>query len=342
MDTDGRANGCFAFFMPTASGPCRFGLYHLLHRLVLASLGEDQRVRLLAPHSERYFDGISSSLALKIFAAFVAGDALNAALLHVRPVEREPGSAQRLYERTQGRVEAALAGHVAPASLAAALAECGGALFGLLPLVREAAAQFAALVDPARRVPTVALVGEIYVRLDPFANDNVIAKLEARGLRVRLAPFTEWIEYVDTVNRQERRARTSRRLPRLKDLVPPLVRRLVHDRLSQPVAAALGQPAAPAVRETLRAAAPYLRRELLGEAVLTLGYPIAEHRRGRIAGAVSVGPIECMPNKIAEALFAAVGRDTGLPSVTLALNGDPLDAQALDAFVYDVTAGRCN
>jgi predicted CoA-substrate-specific enzyme activase len=328
----------FAFFMPSANGPCRFGLYHLLHRLVLESVHADQRVRMLVPHSENYFVGITPSLAVKCFASFVACDTLEAALLHTRPVERERGAADRVHAELQSRILAALDARRAPRPLAAALAECGGSVFGLLPLLREAAARFAALVDPARQVPTVALVGEIYVRMDPFANDFSVARLEERGLRVRLAPFTEWIEYVDAVNRQERRVRTGRALPSLRDLVPPLVRRLVHDRLSAPLERTLHRPAPPRVRELLRASAPYLRREMLGEAVLTLGYPIAEFRRGRIAGVVSVGPFECMPNKIAEALFAAVTRDTGLPAVTLSLNGDPLDASALEAFAYEVKA----
>jgi hypothetical protein len=45
----------------------------------------------------------------------------------------------------------------------------------------------------------VAVVGEICVRLNPFANDFLVEKLEERGLRARLAPLSEWLEYADTM-----------------------------------------------------------------------------------------------------------------------------------------------
>jgi hypothetical protein len=45
-----------------------------------------------------------------------------------------------------------------------------------------------------------------------------------------------------------------------------------------------------------------------------------------------------MPNKIAEAQFFHTAEREGLPSLTLALNGDPIDGSALDHFVYEVHA----
>ncbi|MBW1881594.1 MAG: hypothetical protein JRJ84_24820, partial [Deltaproteobacteria bacterium] len=86
------------------------------------------------------------------------------------------------------------------------------------------------------------------------------------------------------------------------------------------------------------AAGPYVREELEGEAVLTVGGPVHEWQEGHIDGLVSVGPLECMPNKVAEAqLFHAHERE-GLLSLTLPLNGDPVDSELLDNFAYEVHA----
>ena len=49
---------------------------------------------------------------------------------------------------------------------------------------------------------------------------------------------------------------------------------------------------------------------------------------------VSVGPLECMPNKIAESQFHHVSEREGLLSLTLSLNGDPVDPEILDAFAF--------
>jgi hypothetical protein len=92
------------------------------------------------------------------------------------------------------------------------------------------------------------------------------------------------------------------------------------------------------VQEALRAASPYVRRKLEVETILTLGGPIHEWREGRIDGVVSVGPLECMPNKIAESQYFHVAEREGLLSLTLSLNGDPVDPEVLDTFAYEVHA----
>jgi hypothetical protein len=55
-----------------------------------------------------------------------------------------------------------------------------------------------------------------------------------------------------------------------------------------------------------------------------------------IDGVVSVGPLECMPNKICEAQFFHVAEKEGLPSLTLSLNGDPVDPEVVDNFAFEV------
>ena len=100
----------------------------------------------------------------------------------------------------------------------------------------------------------------------------------------------------------------------------------------------LEQAAPPAISDILETAEPYLRSKLIGEAVLTVGTPLEEWRRGAIDAVVSVGPLECMPNKISEAQFFHVAEREGLLSLTLPLNGDHLDEEVLDNFAFDVRA----
>jgi len=78
--------------------------------------------------------------------------------------------------------------------------------------------------------------------------------------------------------------------------------------------------------------------------VLTVGGPVHEWREGLIDGVVSVGPLECMPAKVAEAQFFHVAESTGLPSLSIPVNGDPVDPEMLDGFAFEVlsrfSAGR--
>jgi len=90
------------------------------------------------------------------------------------------------------------------------------------------------------------------------------------------------------------------------------------------------------VAETIAAAHGYVPESLQGEAVLTVGSALEHWRAGLIDAVVNVGPLECMPSKVAEAQFFHIAQNEGLPSLTLALNGDPLNVETLDNFAFEV------
>ncbi|MCA9664997.1 MAG: CoA activase [Myxococcales bacterium] len=321
----------FAFFMPNACGPCRFGVYNVLHKIVLERLGFKDRVRVWSPNDANYFAGLQPGFAALVVAGFVAADALQAALYDVRPVERVPGAASALYDRYSSELFAHLERRAAgDLSLARTLITAAtGELFGCASILERAGRDFAAIKRSEPR-PTVAVVGEIYVRCDPFANDFVIDRLEQRGISVRFAPFSEWLEYTDLVSRSERR-KTG-----FGAALGARVQLRLQERAYALMARALDWPARTTVKHALDAAAPYIRPDLLGEAVLTLGGPLHEFHSGHIDGVVSVGPLECMPNKLSEAQYFHVAERDGLASLTLPLNGDPLDPETLDGFAYEV------
>jgi len=326
----------FAFFMPTANGPCRFGVYNLLHKILLEKTGWLDRVTIVSPSDTNYFAECSADFEIRLCVGFVAADLLLAALHDVRPVETRPGAAQELYDRYLAELRRRMAS-LTPGTLVEALSELGNGAFGVRKMLARAAGEFRAVKDMNRDVPTVSVVGEIYVRLDPFANDFVVEKLEQRGIRAQVAPFYEWIEYMTHLQFQrmaEGRALASDK--RMNAMVKHALQSLVIDRFYRELASCLGWGPRTTVKQTLAAAAPYVSSELMGEAVLTVGGPIHEHEHGGIDGVVSVGPHECMPNKVAEAQFAHVSEDHGLISLTLPVNGDPLDAEVLDRFAFEV------
>jgi predicted CoA-substrate-specific enzyme activase len=322
----------FAVLMPRTHGPCRFGLYHLLEKLILERLDFGDRVQIWSPSDRAYFTGLGQGFTALAVSGLVAMDLLAQALCDVRPTETRPGAALEIYRRSTAellrRLEREAAHSLSTSRMI--LEVVSGRLFGCAELLRRAAAELSSVKGPGD-LPTVAVVGEIYVRCDPFANDFVVDNLEERGLRVRLAPSTEWLEYVSDLG-------LTRGDARLGDWVSNRIQHVILDRSHAAMAGALDWPARASAAEALEAAAPYIRPELEGEAVLTLGGALNEWRHGQIDGTVSVGPLECMPNKIAEAQFFHTAEREGLPSLTLALNGDPIDGSALDHFVYEVHA----
>jgi predicted nucleotide-binding protein (sugar kinase/HSP70/actin superfamily) len=303
----------------------------MLHQIVLERQAWRDRVSIWSPPDSDYFGELPPGSPVLLFAGCTTHDALQAGLYDTRPVETRAGAADEIYARYQEailrRIEAA-AGDLR--GTAAALREvANGRLFGCRDLLGQAAVEYAG-VKSARKVPTVLLVGEIYVRCDPAANDFLVESLEARGLAVRFAPFVEWLEYTDQ-GKYAKGGSVGWRT-RISTLAQ---HRMLHQTYTI-MAEALGWPARTTVKDSLAAANPWVREELRGEAVLTVGGPVREWRDGHIDAAVSVGPLECMPAKIAESQFYHVAEQEGLLCLNIPVNGDPVDPEIIDNFAFEV------
>jgi predicted CoA-substrate-specific enzyme activase len=323
-------NEHFSFFMPTATGPCRFGCYNILQKIVMERLGHQDRVRFWAPIDDNYFDGVDDGFAGILYAGFVGIDLLLAGLYDVRPVETEEGAADKIFQFYQEQLLDLLerethgdltAGHIVAETMS-------GRMFGITNLLSRAAKAYKKIKGD-QDIPTVLVVGELYVRCDPASNDFVIKKLEKRGIRGRFAAFYEWLEYTDYQDVVK---------TKIPEYVSSFIQATIQHHLYLTIGSELGWPRRTTVQDALVAASPYIRENLSGEAVLTLGSPLHEWREGHIDGAVAVGPLECMPNKIAEAQFFHAAEKEGIISLTLSLNGDPIDPAMLDNFAYEVHA----
>ena len=336
----------FAFLMPRTNGPCRLGLYHLLQKIVIEEFGARDRCRFVSPNETDYLAGLPKGFTVLLLSGIVAHDLLHEALLLVRPDEKVRGAANQIHARRTRELCQLLASQqrIIQSPVRALTEVLTGRLFGVPRLLREAAKDFAAMPrtevpgDGSRSVdrstgdlPVVLLVGEIYVRHDPFANDDIITRLESRGMRVRFAPLNGWFEYVGYCNSQ---------------FTPPTALDKAFDFLKKRVEHAGWQAMAKhlpitepiAIAEMVHAASDYLAGDVGGEAVLTLGHPLHDWRQGTIDAAVNVGPLECMPTRITESQFFHAAEREGLPTLTLTFNGDPLPDEALDNFAFEVHA----
>lgn len=321
----------FVYLMPSTDGPCRFGVYNLLNNIVLDRLGWRQRVRVWSPKDTGYFDEMPPGAEMLVFAGIVATDYLLQATFDVRPTERVKGGANEAFAKCKQelleRIEAAARKDL---SLAPALWEVmSGRLFGITEILRRAGQSFAALRGPGS-LPVVELTGEIYVRGVDFSNDMLIEKLEERGLRVHLASKSEWINYCGNFTAQK-----AGRNP-VTGGFSRFIRQQIEKTAFAVMRENMGWPPLPTTEAILATAAPYVNPALEGEATLSVGAPLHEWRHGQIDAVVNVGPLECMPSKIAEAQYHHVTEREGLLSLTLNFNGDPVNTAALDNFAFEV------
>lgn len=325
-------NEKIVYFMPRSDGPCRLGCYNLLDKIVLKQCGLADRVKTWSLCDTDYSEGVPLLTFIAIYAGFIACDALMAALYDVRPAESVPGAANAIYKNAYNDLVACLDNLPHPNLWIPYVAKevLSGSLFGISNIIGRAAAEFAK-IKQNKRIPSVCVTGEIYVRNDPFANDDLIDALERRGMRVVFAHFSEWIEYADIINREI--LKTSYNVPGIA--VSEFVRHIIRA-INAPMNQALRRNMRHDVHKILDDAEKYLRKDLVGEEILTVGTPLHAYKNGEIQGVVSVMPLECMPGKIAENQFCHIAENEGLLSLSLAYNGDPLPESALDDFCFEV------
>ena len=321
----------FTFFMPGSNGPCRFGMYRQLHQMVLDRVGEGGRVGIWSPPDSDYFEGVPPGLGAVVLGGVAAIGTMTDALRDTRPVERTPGAAEAVHARWAGRlletVAAATGGDLSARKVM--LEAATGRVYGIREIVAGFAREMRAVKDP-RPHPTVLLVGEIYVRSDPASNGWAADELERRGIRVRIEPVVEYLQYSDHVQLRRGVKRG------FKAALKSRIRRRVVDAVLRAASDGMGWPHHRPVAEVAREGSEYLRQDLEHEAVLALGLSTQGWRSGQLDGVVCVGPLECMPNKLVEAQLVHVAQREGLVSLTLSLNGDPIDPEVLDEFAYEV------
>ena len=79
-------------------------------------------------------------------------------------------------------------------------------------------------------IPSVALIGEIYVRRDRFSRQRLVERISKQGFWVRTAPVAEWIRYCDYIV-QHRLVAKSNLGDRLKNKVTCMVKNPFEDKI---------------------------------------------------------------------------------------------------------------
>ncbi len=192
----------YVYFMPEADGPCRFGMYNKLHRLVLDKFPEFENVSITYLSSA---DNYQSSLILPpeksrlfrrlAYVATIIADILDRTTWRVRPYEKEPGRTDTFMEKAMHEMEQAI--------------EDSGESRNFKPLyslLSDIVLRAKALMDPGKpRRPRIGIIGEIYLRTHPRSNQDIIREIENHGGEVVDASLGEWINFVTYSNLRETR-----------------------------------------------------------------------------------------------------------------------------------------
>ncbi len=184
----------YAYFMPESSGPCRFGMYNKLHRLVLDQFEDFREVPIINLTTDDGY-GASGLMSPELSSVFrklsytgvLIADVLDRTVWRVRPYELRPGMTDSFMESAIQAMEGVFVQSGTQIDYER--------IYSLLEDILSTAATF---IDPhAPRRPRIGIVGEIYLRTHPDSNQNIIRRIEQCGAEVVDASLAEWFNYVN-------------------------------------------------------------------------------------------------------------------------------------------------
>ncbi|HVP37499.1 MAG TPA: acyl-CoA dehydratase activase [Terriglobales bacterium] len=308
-------------FMPQADGPCRFGQYQNLQRIILDELGY-KNVPICSPHSKDSYDQIlnlGDRFRRIAWRGLVIVDLLNKLLWKTRPYEINPGDSQKAYWECLDETCSAI--------------EKKDDLEKLTQKVH----QIFSKVKTSRngKKPLIGVVGEIYIRSNRFSNHDVVNKIEKLGGEARIAPMAEWFFYTNFMYKDK--TLSERNYGEfIKAWLTDRVQKKDEEVLYESLKEALeGEHELP-VERILELASPYLHYSFGGEAILSVGKSIDFIKKG-FCGVVNTMPFTCMPGTVVSAISKKIREEYhNFPWLDIAYEGleDSSELTRLEAFMY--------
>jgi len=318
----------YLIMLPTTSGPCRFGKYTEVLRILMDREGLE-KVPIAGPSSETdYFDipvpekvGASNKLEIQkvLFKGINASDLLEDITLRYRPyAEDKPQINDLKKERLHALGE---------------VIEKGAETGDLIEWGEETVSQYAQIkLRYHQRFPLVLYIGEIYMRQhDPYT-DFVIQKLEDKKLEMIRDPITDWLLYVNRMNlRNSRRdiklaiknwdlARAWNKAIKLaRSFLKGTYMSRIADKIAQPFHEVLhGRHCLPKPMDIIETLEKYhkFHGNIEGESPLSTGIAyyfmndlIGHKGDAYISGIFHVGPFTCMQEGVATAKIEAMAKE---------------------------------
>ncbi|MBF0398692.1 MAG: activase, partial [Desulfobacterales bacterium] len=307
------------YFMPTGSGPCRFGQYYIFMEDIIKK-HEIKNVALFSLSSENGYGELGIEFYRRGWWATVVADVVEDIRSMFLSNAVNPIKAISIIDLEWRKIIETLEKGSFP-KLERKLIETG-LIFSDVPLKK-----------PASQVPVISLIGEIFVRRDDLSRQYLTEYLAHRGFAVSCGPVSEWIHYADYLINA---GISNNKISKMKKFLF-MLKNIVMRRDEKRIKSALSKSGITFINEInideiIETAKPYISPHLPGEAILTVGSGLKDIN-SHACGVIAIGPFGCMPNRIAEAILTETMN--GRPFIAIETDGSPfpqLTNAKLEAF----------
>jgi predicted nucleotide-binding protein (sugar kinase/HSP70/actin superfamily) len=292
-----------AYFMPGAGGPCRFGQYNVFSRRLI----ERHRIpdaAVLTLNASNGYMGLGDRFTLPAWRAIIISDVMYEIWSTLLAAAEDRESAiQKFTQEWEGLVSVI---HLSWKRIRSQI-ESAAQRLSRIPLKM-----------PYDEIPKISLIGEIYVRNDPIALQNLVEKMADRGFIVRTSQTSEWVKYVDWLIKSGIEGDNTD--------IPFWIRYYVKKYFDKKIRnlfapSGLFFNEVIKVEDLIQAGEKFISPKLTGEAILTVGAALHEILHPA-CGIISIGPFGCMPSRIAEAVLSEKFTTTEKLELLQRANGD--------------------
>ncbi len=314
-----------AFFMPDHNGPCRFGHYNKLQRIIFNRLGYNEAEVIQPSNDDAYASiapGQSAKWRIVAYKGIVAIDLLRKMQQQKRPYEMIEGQTNKVYQECLNNVIECL-DHGAK---------------NLKTVLKDSAIKFKNIpIIEGPRKPVVAIVGEVFMRDNAFCSANLVGRLENLGAETMMAPFAEWISY--STYRYTRDSKWKKDTKGLyKSKMQGFFQHFIEDQLVKVVESYFPLEEEIDVKSMLERSNQYIHQDYDGDPALALGTAAILSKK-YISGIVNILPFTCMPGTL-NASVSDIFRteNNGLPWENFAYDGqaDTSLETRFQAFMHQV------
>ncbi|HON57976.1 MAG TPA: acyl-CoA dehydratase activase [Smithella sp.] len=331
-----RKDEIYLLFVPTTTGPCRTGQYFVFYENLFKDL-HLENVVVFTLDSDNSYNELGPEFSKYAWWAIMISDYMKDIETALRTCAADPQRALEIYNKLWHKM----------------IKQAEKDITKLLPRLDEIAREIAKI--PLKKTldscPKILIIGEIYVRRDDFAVDQLIELFSKNGIMAKVSNVTEWVYYCDFTRRLELNKRLKLmpwyRQPFSHEFSEMIQWKIEHaykkgveKKIRKTLSISGLLPKVPHNMDEIMANTEkhFVSHELYSEISISSGVAATAMMDG-YAGIVNISPFACLIGRVIEGVLTPWARERKYPVISIEIDGNLLPpgiVNKLEIFMLNV------
>ena len=318
---DYRKDEIYLLFVPITTGPCRTGQYFVFYENLFRDM-RLENVVVVTMSADNSYTELGPDFSKHMWHGLVVSDFMKDVQTSLRACAENPDEALRTYNYLWHEMIDAVDRD-----------------FRLLyPTLKKISKEIARipLKKTIHEVPRVLIVGEIYVRRDDFAVDELVDLMSRKNIIAKVSGISEWIHYLDFVREYDFKKRLrllpwyrrpfSKEMKNLTGLYLEMAwKHAVERKAKKQLRSCDLVPHTPHnMKQIMKNTTDnFVNLELNSEIAISSGVAATAMEEG-YSGIVNISPFACLIGRVIEGLITPWARERNYPVFSLEVDGNIL------------------